>query len=56
MSREDSILFTRKNAVTGICGQRTISVLMDWVLPDLLAGLSLSVIWGAVAGLHALLN
>lgn len=40
MSREDSIVFTRKNAVTGICGQRTISVLMDKVLPDRRTSLS----------------
>lgn len=45
VSREDSIVFTRKNAVTGICEQRTISVLMDKVLPDPRTSLSLSVIW-----------
>lgn len=48
MSRaDDSIVFTRQNAVTGICGQRTLSVLVDRVLSDPQASLSLSVIWDA---------
>lgn len=48
MSRaDDSIVFTRQNAVTGICGQRTLSVLVDRVLSDPQASLSLSVIWEA---------